>query len=124
MLYEMPGTICYMDDVVVFGETEEQLEQRLCKQTTNTSFTCSTTLNKETCLQPYDYKIEHTVGKSNLADSLSRLPLPETQYNEYVETYVDRVLSVTVYVQAMNLEDIKQKTTEEDTLKTIVETGK
>ncbi|KAL7824648.1 hypothetical protein SRHO_G00344920 [Serrasalmus rhombeus] len=79
-------------------------------------------------LQPYDYKIEHIVGKSNVADSLSRLPLPETEYNEYVETYVDRVLSVTMHdVQAMSLEDIKQKMTEDDTLKqlkTIVETGK
>lgn len=79
-------------------------------------------------LQRYDYKIEHIVGKSNVADSLSRLPLPETENNEYVETYVNRVLSVTMHeVQAMSLEDIKQKMTEDDTLKqlkTIVETGK
>ena len=45
-------------------------------------------------LQPYDYKIEHIVGKSNVADSLSRLPLQETEDNEYVELYVDRVLYV------------------------------
>lgn len=58
-------------------------------------------------LQPYDYKIEHIVGKSNVADSLSRLCLPETEYDEYVE-----VLSVTMHeVQAMSLEDIKQKMT-------------
>lgn len=79
-------------------------------------------------LQRYDYKIEHIVGKSNVADSLLRLPLPETENNEYVETYVNRVLSVTMHeVQAMSLEDIKQKMTEDDTLKqlkTIVETGK
>ncbi|KAG7453313.1 hypothetical protein JOB18_038277 [Solea senegalensis] len=30
-------------------------------------------------LQPYDFKIEHIVGKSNVADSLSRLPFPETE---------------------------------------------
>lgn len=31
MLCGMPGTVCYMDDVVVFGENDEQLEQRLRK---------------------------------------------------------------------------------------------
>ncbi|XP_051804922.1 uncharacterized protein K02A2.6-like [Acanthochromis polyacanthus] len=79
-------------------------------------------------LQPYDYKIEHIVGKSNVADSLSRLPLPETEHSDYVEKYMDKVLSVTMQeVQAMSLDDIKQKTMEDDTLKelkSIVETGK
>lgn len=45
-----------------------------------------------------------------------------------METYVDRVLSVTMHdVQAITLEDIKQAMTEDETLKqlkTIVETGK
>uniref|UniRef100_A0A3B3IAC9 ribonuclease H n=1 Tax=Oryzias latipes TaxID=8090 RepID=A0A3B3IAC9_ORYLA len=73
-------------------------------------------------LQPYDYKIEHIVGKSNVADLLSRLPLPETEYNEYVETYVDKVLSLTMHgVQAMSLQDIKQKTAEDETLKQLHE---
>lgn len=78
-------------------------------------------------LQPYDYRIEHIGGKSNIADSLSKLPLAQTKDNDYVETYVDRVLSVTMYeVQAMSLKDIKQRTAEDvflTQLKAIVETG-
>ena len=78
-------------------------------------------------LQPYDYKIEHIAGKSNVADSLSRLPLPDTEENGYVEPYVGKVLSVTMHdLQAMTLEDIKHSTAEDETLKqlmTIVETG-
>ncbi len=35
-------------------------------------------------LCPYDYKNEHIAGKANVADSLSRLPLPETEDNSYV----------------------------------------
>ncbi len=69
-------------------------------------------------LQPYDYKIEHIGGRSNVADSLSHLPLPETEDNEHVETYVDRELSVTMQeVQPMKIEDIKQQMTEDETLK-------
>lgn len=66
--------------------------------------------------------------ESHTADSLSRLPLPETEENGYVEPYVDKVLSVTMHdIQAMTLEDIKYSMTEDQTLKelmTILETEK
>uniref|UniRef100_A0A3P9KEY2 Gypsy retrotransposon integrase-like protein 1 n=1 Tax=Oryzias latipes TaxID=8090 RepID=A0A3P9KEY2_ORYLA len=64
---------------------------------------------------------------SFLSENRTLLPLPETEYNEYVETYVDKVLSLTMHgVQAMSLQDIKQKTAEDETLKQlheIIETG-
>ncbi|KAF7654889.1 hypothetical protein LDENG_00063750 [Lucifuga dentata] len=78
-------------------------------------------------LHPYDYKIEHVTGKSNVADSLSRMPLPDSEYQEYVDTYVDRVLSInTQDIPAMSLEDIKEATKRDETLQQLihsVETG-
>lgn len=78
-------------------------------------------------MYPYDYKIEHIAGKDNVADSLSRLPLPETEDNSYVDTYMDRVLSVNMMdVQALTLEELKRATMEDTTLTqltSIVETG-
>lgn len=78
-------------------------------------------------LQPFHYKIEH-VGKPKVADSLSRLPLLETEENVYVKPYVHRVLSVTMHdLQAMTVEDTKHSMTEDQTLKqlmTILDTRK
>lgn len=78
-------------------------------------------------LQPFHYKIEH-VGKSKAADSLSQLPLLETEENVYVEPYMYRVLSVTMHdLQAMTVKDIKHSMTEDQTLKqqmTILDTRK
>ncbi len=78
-------------------------------------------------LCPYDYKNEHIAGKANVADSLSRLPLPETEDNSYVDMYMDRVLAVNMMdVQALTLEELKSATMADTTLTqllSIVETG-
>ena len=49
MLCGMPGTVCYMDDVVVFGENEEQLEQRL-RQVFQRFKERGLTLNRDKCI--------------------------------------------------------------------------
>lgn len=49
MLWGMPGTVCYMDDVVVFGENEEQLEQRL-RQVFQRFQNRGLTLNRNKCI--------------------------------------------------------------------------
>uniref|UniRef100_W5MUS1 Gypsy retrotransposon integrase-like protein 1 n=1 Tax=Lepisosteus oculatus TaxID=7918 RepID=W5MUS1_LEPOC len=68
-------------------------------------------------LRPYDYKIEHIVGKTIVADSLSRLPLPDTEDTGYVDT----VLSISTYeLHALTLEELKQATNEDDTLKLLM----
>lgn len=63
-----------------------------------------------------------------MADSLSRLPIPDTEENGYIEPYVEKVLSVSMHgLQAMTLEDIKHSTTEDEILQqliAIVEAGK
>lgn len=78
-------------------------------------------------LHPFEYKIEHVVGKCNIADSLSRLPLSAAQDSEYVDTYMERVLSIiTNEVPAMTLDEIRKDTQEDDTLNqliSIIETG-
>uniref|UniRef100_W5N945 Gypsy retrotransposon integrase-like protein 1 n=1 Tax=Lepisosteus oculatus TaxID=7918 RepID=W5N945_LEPOC len=60
-------------------------------------------------------------------DSLSRLPLPDTEDTGYVDTFVDRMLSIGTYeLHALTLEELKQATNEDDTLKllmSIVEKG-
>ncbi|XP_051973262.1 uncharacterized protein K02A2.6-like [Xyrauchen texanus] len=72
-------------------------------------------------LYPYDYKIEHIAGKDNVADSLSRLPLPETEDNSYVDTYMDRVLSVNMMdVPALTLEELKRATMNDTTLTQLI----
>lgn len=78
-------------------------------------------------LHPYEYNIEHVVGKCNIADSLSRLPLSVAEDSEYVDTYMERVLSIiSSDVPAMTLDDIRKDTQEDDTLNqliSIIETG-
>ncbi|XP_024117849.2 uncharacterized protein K02A2.6, partial [Oryzias melastigma] len=49
ILCGMPGTVCYMDDVVVFAENEEQLEQRL-RQIFQRFQERGLTLNKDKCI--------------------------------------------------------------------------
>lgn len=49
LLCGMPGTVCYMDDVVVFGENEEQLDQRL-RQVFQRFEDRGLTLNTDKCI--------------------------------------------------------------------------
>jgi hypothetical protein len=45
-------------------------------------------------LHPFEYTIEHIAGKCNVADSLSRLLLAVTEEHKYVDTYMEKVLSI------------------------------
>ena len=72
-------------------------------------------------LHPFEYTIEHIAGKCNVADSLSRLPLAVTEDNEYVDDYMERVLSIiTNEVPAITLDDIRKDTQEDDVLQQLV----
>ena len=78
-------------------------------------------------LHPFEYTIEHIAGKCNVADSLSRLLLAVTEEHKYVDTYMEKVLSIITHdVPAMRLDAIQKDTQEDDTLRQlfqIVQTG-
>lgn len=84
ILCGMPGTVCYMDDVVVFGETEEQLEQRL-RQIFQRFKDRGLTLNKEKCsfgLQQTEI-LGHVITAEGIkpdpskVEAISKAPRPE-----------------------------------------------
>jgi hypothetical protein len=78
-------------------------------------------------LHPFEYTIEDIAGKCNVADSLSRLLLAVTEEHKYVDTYMEKVLSIITHdVPAMRLDAIQKDTQEDDTLRQlfqIVQTG-
>lgn len=62
-----------------------------------------------------------TVGKTIVADSLSRLPLPKTETTEYVEDYVKKVLLVQTHdLQALTIDVIKEATEQDQQLQQLI----
>ncbi|XP_064461755.1 uncharacterized protein K02A2.6-like [Ornithodoros turicata] len=79
-------------------------------------------------LLPYSYKIQFIKGQENIADMLSRLPLPGMQGSTYAEEYVSRICSTqSEELKAVTLQELQKASCDDKEIKIIqrvVITGK
>lgn len=84
MLCGMPGTVCYMDDVVFFGGSEEQLERGL-KQVFQRFQDRGLTFNRDKCIFGFQLIeiLEHVITVEGIkpdprkVEAICKAPTPE-----------------------------------------------